>query len=127
MEQNEIERVYQRILSQAPDGDLQKRVALIRWIEDKLRTDFKSTDDFHQKIRNFLEGHGTRPGLRLKKARKKLEMNQFELASLLNCTQSIVSDWEAGKKPLTDKAIKFIELAENGHSKAEISTILGEL
>ena len=118
-----IRRLYKAInkkeLGDDP-GSLQKRVDIIRYLEKELKTEFKSTADFHQKVQAYLAGHVSSPGIRLKRARKKLKLLQVELATVLNCSREFIAQMENGERPLTKIALEFTKLAESGLSLAEI-------
>jgi len=101
-------------------GSLQKRVDIIRYLERELRTEFKSTADFHQKVQAYLAGHVSSPAVRLKRARKKFRLLQAELGALLNCSREFVVQMENSERPLTKKTLEFVKMAELGLSLNEI-------
>jgi DNA-binding XRE family transcriptional regulator len=118
-----IKRLYQTICKRElgdDPGSLQKRVDIIRYLEKELRTEFKSTADFHQKVQAYLAGYTSSPAARLKRARKKLKLLQAELAAILDCSRSSVAMMESGSKPLIKQALEFTDLAESGLPLAEI-------
>lgn len=130
VERDQVSAVYKMVCLNEHGNDpdsVQKRVELIRWLEKTLKTEFKSTEDFHQKVRNRLEGYKGNPGRRLKRARKAVGMLQDELAAFLNCDRSFIAKMERADKVLSPAAITFIELAENGVSKAEIFNFFGHI
>jgi DNA-binding transcriptional regulator YiaG len=110
-----IKRLYQVIcngeLGDDP-GSLQRRVDIIRYLEGELKTEFRDTQDFHEKIRAFLMYGGKKratEGRRLKEAREKLGWSQQKLAEALGVSRQTIIRFENNKYRLSRKALKWLK------------------
>ena len=95
------------------DADsVQARVNIIRQLEKLIKADFKTTEDFHFKIKSYLtKGRALGPDKQLRNARKKMKFSQARLAVELGCSQQFITQMENGNRPLTKEALLMVELA----------------
>ena len=119
-----IKRLYQTIckgeLGDDPNS-LQKRVDIIRYLEGELKTEFRDTKDFHEKIRAFLMYGGKRratEGRRLKEARERLGWTQEQLAEALRVHRRTIIRFESNQYRLSRKALKWLK----NHEQNEVSS-----
>lgn len=96
------------------DSDsVQWRVQIIRALENELRTGFKDTRDFRNKVGKYLAGYDLRkprPPIRIIKARKKLGLTQMDLARQLGYKNHVpVAQFERGKRYPTRRVFKWLE------------------
>jgi len=85
-----------------------KRILVIEKIEEELRKQFKSKKKFENKMNKVLQEFQY-DGNDLKRARKKDDKTQDELARDLNVSKPFISSMENNKKSLTKDAIQYIE------------------
>jgi len=90
-------------------GDrIDERVAVIEELERLTNSEFKSNSDFHRKVSEFiLRGDG--PGSRLRAIRKAKGWTLEVLGIHLGCSKQFVAAMERGRKPLTERAMAFVE------------------
>jgi DNA-binding transcriptional regulator YiaG len=90
-------------------GDrIDERVAVIEELERLTSSEFKSNSDFHRKVSEFiLRGDG--PGSRLRALRKAKRWTLEVLGIHLGCSRQFVEAMERGRKPLTERAMAFVE------------------
>jgi len=109
-----VQGLYGLITGQKLGNDpesVQVRVNIIRELERLLRTDFKSTEDFHFKIKSYLtNGKAQGPGKQLRNARRKMKFSQSRLALEFNCSRQFITQMENGNRPLTKEALSLVEL-----------------
>lgn len=86
----------------------QKRVEIVRLLERMTGKEFKNTADMKAKVNHFTAFGGHR-GEDIKTARKMRGWSQADLGICLGISAQFVKEMEKGRKPLTDKAISFIE------------------
>ena len=107
-DEERVRNLYTIISNNAlPDKDIDIRVSIIRELEHIMCADFKNTEDFHNKVGAYLLRKNSNPE-RLKEYRKSKRWSQADLAIHLGVSKQFVAKMEAGKTPLTDKAIAFI-------------------
>ena len=111
-----VKKAYQIIeSSNTPDNSnaVQTRVHIIGWLENTLRTDFRNTRDFRQKIEKYLAGYDARQlpvTARIKKARKKSRWTQKELANHLGLKSHVpISQYERGLRRPPKKVFKWLK------------------
>jgi len=106
---------YKMILNKELDDSadsLQKRVNIIKYLEEISGYEFLDTADFHDKMRRYFYGEET-AGQRLKKARKEKHWDQEAMAAYLGTSKAMVSQMETNHRSLIPKALEFIEKVEN--------------
>jgi len=86
----------------------QKRVNIIKFLEETTKYEFKNTKDFHQKMKLYLSGYQL-AGKDLKKIRKQSKLTQSELAKQFGISRPYVIMMEKNKKPLNQRALNFIK------------------
>jgi ribosome-binding protein aMBF1 (putative translation factor) len=96
------------------DSDsVQRRVQLIRALEGELRTEFKDTKDFREKVGKYLAGYDLRkpePAKRVIGGRKKLRITQLELARRLGYKSHVpIAQFERGKRYPTRRVFQWLE------------------
>jgi len=103
-------------------------LARIEQYEKLLRTEFKSTEDYRDKMSQYMAKKETQivakdmeeakpikvfsKGERLRKARKKAGLSQKELASILDIGQATVAHYEKGLRRLPGEVFKFVAKVE---------------
>jgi len=92
----------------ADPKEVLKRILVIEKIEEELHTQFKTKKEFEAKMSKALKEFQYN-GNDLKKARKKDDKTQSELAKDLNVSKPFISSMENNKKSLTKDAIQYIE------------------
>ncbi len=108
-----VKKAFQLINNQSPLGNFQTRLLLLEWLENFLGTQFKSTRDFKQKVRMYLQNYDARKlpaSERIKKARKKLGWTQKELAKFLVYTSHVsIAQFEKGKRYPPKKVFQWLK------------------
>ena len=100
------------------------RVDIVRELERLTGQNFKSTEDFHQKVNSFLleqqaQGNDAKS---LSSARKQAGLTQKQLAEILCVSIRRIKHWEAGTKPISKKALIWLNsIAQNSASECEKS------
>jgi len=94
-------------LGALPDEEIETRVAIVRELERLTCSDFRDTEDFHKKIEAYLNRKNSNAEL-LKSFRESKGWSQADLAIHLAVSRQFVAQMEAGKWPLTDRAIGLI-------------------
>jgi len=82
-------------------------VLSVEFFEHLTGEEFKSTRDFHKKMKNYLQG-GFFRGEHLKHYRTKMNFSQHRLSLKLECGQRYVSDMENNRKPLNLKTVSLL-------------------
>ena len=82
-------------------------VLFVEFLEHLTGEDFKSTRDFHKKMKNYLQGGFFREE-HLKHYRTKMNFSQHRLSLKLECGQRYVSDMENNRKPLNLKTVSLL-------------------
>jgi ribosome-binding protein aMBF1 (putative translation factor) len=113
-----VKKAYQLITSRTTPTDsnsVQTRVLLAEWLEKFLKTEFKDTRDFKQKIQRYLEGYEIRKapvGERIKKLRKKKGWAQKELAKHLGLKSHVtIVNYEKGLRYPPKKVFQWLDEA----------------
>lgn len=98
-------------------ASVDRRLMLIRHLEDMMHTGFSNTADLRQHVDRFLDG---RDGRRLpvakaiKRARKNLGLSQVDLADQLGLKDhTLISKYESGKRVPPLKVTEWLTQAEN--------------
>ena len=91
---------------------VQKRMGIIKYLEQISGYEFQNTAGFHEKMRRFFYGEET-AGMRLKKARREKGWDREAMAAYLGTSKNMVSQMENGHKSLILKALEFIQRVEN--------------
>jgi len=108
VDEERVRNLYTIISNEAlPDTLIDTRVNIIRELERIMCADFKNTEDFHTKVEAYLLRKNANPD-RLREYRKSKRWSQADLAIHLAVSQQFVAKMEAGKTPLTDRAIALI-------------------
>ncbi|MFC2167784.1 helix-turn-helix domain-containing protein [Acidobacteriota bacterium] len=123
--QNRI-RAYHKIISEGRLGNdpasLQKKVGLVQDLENELKTEFKDTKDFQNKVEAFLLKEEMRGGYQLRIIRQKKKWSAIQLAYALNISVPYLSRMENNLRPLNKKALRFVqdfELTEKNGRRTE--------
>jgi len=113
IEQLENIREYYHVIKNEvlPDSMLHERVMIVNWLEQQTKMEFKDTSDFYFKMDQFLS-QGKPQGLRLKKAREKEGLSLSKCGLILGVSKQFLSEMERSRKPLNQKALRFIEKNE---------------
>ncbi len=99
---------------------LQERVRIIQHLEEVIKQDFKSTDDFHKKMGSYFmikEGSG---GVRLRNARMEMGITQKVLAEILGISKVYLVEMEHDTKTLSKPALTFIY---EGFSESQVKRL----
>jgi len=108
-----VEKLYKELCDQNPRGitlsglATQYRVSLVTKLENILKTDFKNTEDLHQKVRGFVS-KGKKPHMMLKKYRKSCGHSQRHMADILEVSRRHYIRLENGSLPLNQRALELI-------------------
>ena len=115
-----VKKIYEIITKLGRPGDeksVEWRITALRSLKNMFRTDFKNTREFKDKIENYLEGYDLRksePKYRLKKARKKANLTQKDLAKLLGYKSQVsIAHFEEGKRYPPKKILQWLGEQEN--------------
>jgi DNA-binding transcriptional regulator YiaG len=107
-EDERVRNLYAVIAREAlPDEEIDTRVAIVRELERLTCSDFKDTEDFHRKIGAYLDRKSSNAD-QLRAYRESKGWSQNDLAIHLAVSRQFVTKMEAGKCPLSDKAIGLI-------------------
>ena len=112
MDISRIEHSYNFICNrELVNETLPQRIIALQYLEKELDLDFKNTEDFHDKMHKaFIKLSGAKE---LKRAREDKGWSQERLAKHLGVTRPFITQMESGIRPLTRKAIDFIECKQN--------------
>ncbi len=117
---------YHKIISEGKLGNdpasMQKRVGIVQDIAILLKTGFRDTCDFQNKVEAFLLKEEKRGGFELRKIRQKKKWSSVQLACALNISVSFLSRMENNLRPLSKKALRFVqdfELTEKDGRRTE--------
>ena len=122
---NDIKRLYAVICNRQLGDDahsVQERISIIRFLEKVIKQQFQSKKDFLTKMDAFIQKQelmqdgdnltqkpsADANGNRLKEIRKKKGLSQNTLALSLGISINYLSLMENGRKPLSNKALQFI-------------------
>jgi len=94
-------------LGALPDEEIETRVAIVRELERLTCSDFRDTEDFHKKIEAYLT-RKISGAEQMKAYRKSKGWSRADLAIHLVVSRQFVEQMEAGKRPLTDRAVGLI-------------------
>lgn len=107
-------RAYYAIICNRENGNgFQERVNIIRYLEKVLKTDFKSTKDFHQKIDAFFMRHDKFGGGRLNEKQNEMHWPDEVMALYLRISTPHLSNMKANRSPLNNLAVQFINESQD--------------
>lgn len=103
-----IRNAHRLILCRENINDtLQERITALQFLEKELNVNFHNTEDFLDKMDKYvIQISGAEE---LKRARESKNLSQEQLSKKLGYSQPFVNMMERGTKPLTAKAIEFIQ------------------
>jgi len=110
MAESIVKKGYDFILNQQCFSDphsLLRRTVVIEWLEKEIGCKFRNTEEFHQKVKNFLLSEKS-TGEKLKEARKKKGWSQHTLGLHLSVSKQYIKEIELNRKPLNKKALQFL-------------------
>jgi len=94
-------------------ASVEYRLALIRFLEKLMRTDFANTADLRQHVERYLGGYDGRRlpvPQAIKRARKKLKLTQRQLAEKLGFKDhTLISKYEKGQRVPSEKVIEWLK------------------
>jgi DNA-binding XRE family transcriptional regulator len=92
---------------------VQESIGLIRDLERLMKTEFKDTRDFREKVEKFSDGYDLRradPATRLRRARMKFNMTQKDLAQHLGYTShAAIAQFEKRKRPPSRRVTEWLK------------------
>jgi ribosome-binding protein aMBF1 (putative translation factor) len=111
-----VRKAYEMLTDSSRSGNADSvmfRVKLIGCLEKLLRTEFKNTRDFRQKVEDFLQGYDGRKmsaSRRIRKARKKKKWTQKQLATYLGLKSHVpIVQYEKSQRNPSARVMQWLK------------------